>query len=211
MGVDVYLEPAFGRNREAHQAEFGRAAARRDALEVCGHRDPQSGCARCAAQEEVGRAWEAMYPDRCYIRSSYNPTSLFGWIQANLGLDLMALLEEWLEERPGNEPERAIFRVGEFGYALGVALAAAVAANAERILKDGSVARFHGPQLVKDLIVHMALTAKEGGELAPGGSFDDHPLTVEETEWYWHRVLGLARFADACRGAEAGSYIVVSA
>ena len=211
MGVDVYLEPAFSRNREAHEPEFDQAVAGRDALDPCRHRDHQPGCGRCAAEEETGRAWEAMYPDRYYIRSSYNPTSLFGWIQANLGLDLMALLEEWLEERPGNEPERAIFRVREFGYALGVALAAAVAANAERILKDGSVARFHGPQLVKDLIVHMALTAKEGGELAPGGSFDDHPLTVEETEWYWHKVVGLARFADACRGAEAGSYIVVSA
>jgi len=211
VGVDVYLEPAFSRNREAHEPEFDQAVAGRDALDPCRHRDHQPGCGRCAAEEETGRAWEAMYPDRYYIRSSYNPTSLFGWIQANLGLDLMALLEEWLEERPGNEPERAIFRVGEFGYALGVALAAAVAANAERILKDGSVARFHGPQLVKDLIVHMALTAKEGGELAPGGSFDDHPLTVEETEWYWHKVVGLARFADACRGAEAGSYIVVSA
>ena len=211
MGVDIYLEPAFSRNREAHEPEFDRAVARRDALDPCGHRDPQLGCARCAAEEEVGRAREAMYPDRYYIRSSYNPTSLFGWSQANLGLDLMALLEEWLEERPGQEPERAIFRVREFGHALGVALSAAVAANAERILKDGSVARFHGPQLVKDLVVHMALTAEEGGELASGGSFDDHPLTVEETGWYLHEVLGLARFADACRRAEAGSYIVVSA
>ncbi len=211
MGVDIYLEPAFSRNREAHEPEFDRAVARRDALDPCGHRDPQLDCARCAAEEEVGRAREAMYPDRYYIRSSYNPTSLFGWGQANLGLDLMVLLEEWLEERPGQEPERAIFRVREFGHALGVALSAAVAANAERILKDGSVARFHGPQLLKDLVVHMALTAEEGGELAPGGSFDDHPLTVEESEWYLHEVLGLARFADACRGAEAGSYIVVSA
>lgn len=211
MGVDIYLEPAFSRNREAHEPEFDRAVARRDVLDLCGHRDPQLDCARCAAEEEVGRAWEAMYPDRYYIRSSYNPTSLFGWIQANFELDLMALLEEWLEERPGQEPERAILRVREFGYALGVALSTAVAANAERILKDGSVARFHGPQLLKDLVVHMALTAEEGGELAPGGSFDDHPLTVEETGWYLHEVLGLARFADACRGAEAGSYIVVSA
>jgi hypothetical protein len=102
-------------------------------------------------------------------------------------------------------------RPEQLGYALGVALSAAVAANAGRVLKDGSVARFHGPRLVKDLIVRMALTAEEGGELAPGGSFDDHPLTVEETGWYLHEVLGLARFADACRGAEAGSYIVVSA
>ena len=86
-----------------------------------------------------------------------------------------------------------------------------MAANAGRVLKDGSVARFHGPRLVRDLIVRMALTAEGDGELAPGGSFDDHPLTVEESGWYLHAVLGLARFADACRGAEAGSYIVVSA
>jgi hypothetical protein len=86
MGADVYLESVSNAARAQYKPLFNKAIARRNRAKTKKTED--------AAQAEVNRCWDMMYPADGYYRDAYNPSCFLAVINLSWWRDVIPMLDE---------------------------------------------------------------------------------------------------------------------